>query len=132
MAAMSIPRTSTDHCASSELGNGATACQMVGFTSVVGGRWKLGVLCTLTTDGPARFNKLVERLSPVTPTTLTRQLRELERDGLVTRTQYNEIPPRVEYAATEASLTLKPVLRTIADWVEAHTERVAARSSTRG
>jgi DNA-binding HxlR family transcriptional regulator len=130
MAATIIPGTGTDDCAASEFGNDATACQMVGFTSVVGGRWKLGVLCTLTTDGPARFNKLVERLSPVTPTTLTRQLRELERDGLVTRTQYNEIPPRVEYAATEAALTLKPVLRTIADWVEAHTERVAAESST--
>jgi DNA-binding HxlR family transcriptional regulator len=110
MAATIIPGTGTDDCAASEFGNDATACQMVGFTSVVGGRWKLGVLCTLTTDGPAR--------------------RELERDGLVTRTQYNEIPPRVEYAATEAALTLKPVLRTIADWVEAHTERVAAESST--
>jgi DNA-binding HxlR family transcriptional regulator len=129
MAATIIPATGSDEFVPVELDKDATACQMVGFTNIVGGRWKLGVLCTLTSNGPARFNKLVERLSPVTPTTLTRQLRELERDGLVTRTQYNEIPPRVEYAATEAAVTLKPVLRTIADWVEAHTERVAAESS---
>jgi DNA-binding HxlR family transcriptional regulator len=97
-----------------------TVCQMAGFTDVIGGRWKLGILCTLTTDGKARFNELVERLHPVTPTTLTRQLRELERDGLVKRTQYNEIPPRVEYEATELSATLGPVLETIAEWVHTH------------
>lgn len=97
-----------------------TVCQMAGFTDVIGGRWKLGILCTLTTDGKARFNELVERLHPITPTTLTRQLRELERDGLVERTQYNEIPPRVEYEATELSATLGPVLETIAEWVNTH------------
>jgi DNA-binding HxlR family transcriptional regulator len=97
-----------------------TVCHMAGFTSVIGGRWKLGILCTLTTDGKARFNELVERLAPITPTTLTRQLRELERDGLVKRTQYNEIPPRVEYEATELSATLGPVLETIAEWVQTH------------
>jgi len=97
-----------------------TVCHMAGFTGVIGGRWKLGILCTLTTDGKARFNELVERLHPITPTTLTRQLRELERDGLVKRTQYNEIPPRVEYEATELSATLRPVLETIAEWVHTH------------
>jgi DNA-binding HxlR family transcriptional regulator len=103
---------------SPETENAATACQMVGFTQVVGGRWKLGILCALSNEGPTRFNRLVEILSPVTPTTLTRQLRDLERDGLITRTQYNEIPPRVEYEATHAAATLKPVLKTIAEWVE--------------
>lgn len=97
-----------------------TVCDMAGFTGVIGGRWKLGILCTLTTDGKARFNELVERLQPITPTTLTRQLRELERDALVKRTQYNEIPPRVEYEATELSATLRPVLDTIAEWVHTH------------
>lgn len=102
------------------VGTNPTVCHMAGFTGVIGGRWKLGILCTLTTDGKARFNELVERLHPITPTTLTRQLRELERDGLVERTQYNEIPPRVEYEATELSATLGPVLETIAEWVHTH------------
>lgn len=115
-------KTSVENC---EAGNAATACQMVGFTQLVGGRWKLGVLCALANEGPTRFNRLAEILTPVTPTTLTRQLRELERDGLITRTQYNEIPPRVEYAATHAATTLKPVLRTIADWVEGHVDNTS-------
>lgn len=96
---------------------------MADFTRVIGGRWKLGILCTLTTDGKARFNELVARLDPVTPTTLTRQLRELERDGLVKRTQFNEIPPRVEYEATELSTTLVPVLETISEWVHSYVTR---------
>jgi DNA-binding HxlR family transcriptional regulator len=116
------PQTTDEHGETGDCDKPATACQMVGFTQVVGGRWKLGVLCALANEGPTRFNQLVELLSPVTPTTLTRQLRELERDGLITRTQYNEIPPRVEYAATHAATTLKPVLRTIADWVESHVD----------
>ncbi|MFT5026679.1 MAG: DNA-binding HxlR family transcriptional regulator [Ilumatobacter sp.] len=107
-----------------------TVCQMAGFTSVIGGRWKLGILCTLTTSGKARFNELVERLDPITPTTLTRQLRELERDGLVNRTQYNEIPPRVEYAATEMSATLGPVLATIAEWVQTHAPQRSTMTET--
>ena len=102
---------------------------MVGFTDVVGGRWKLAILCVLTTHGSTRFGQLAEQLVPITPTTLTRQLRELERDRLITREQFNEIPPRVEYAATEAATTLKPVLRTIADWVEAHTGRPSAQTT---
>lgn len=112
-------------CGSTDGEAEVSACQMVGFTKVVGGRWKLGILCILAADGPTRFNQLVERLAPVTPTTLTRQLRELESDGLVTRTQFNEIPPRVEYAATESAITLKPVLRTIGTWVGEHLERTA-------
>lgn len=106
--------------------NDPTVCQMTDFTRVIGGRWKLAILCTLTTDGKARFNELVERLDPVTPTTLTRQLRELERDGLVTRTQYNEIPPRVEYEATELSATLVPVIETISEWVDMARVKMAA------
>ena len=109
-----------------------TVCQMAGFTDVIGGRWKLGILCTLTTDGKARFNELVERLHPITPTTLTRQLRELERDGLVERTQYNEIPPRVEYEATELSATLGPVLETIAEWVNTHAMHTSNAAESAG
>lgn len=110
----------TDECTESGWDRPATTCQMIGFTDVVGGRWKLAILCALATHGSTRFNQLVTLLDPITPTTLTRQLRELERDGLITRQQFNEIPPRVEYAATEAATTLKPVLRIIADWVEQH------------
>ncbi len=93
---------------------------LASFTSMVGGRWKIGILYSIGCDGKARFNELAARMSPVTPTTLTRQLRELERDGLVTRTQYNEIPPRVEYDITETAHTLIPVLESIAEWTTTH------------
>lgn len=90
------------------------------FTGMVGGRWKIGILYNLGCDGKARFNELAVRMSPVTPTTLTRQLRELERDGLVTRTQFNEIPPRVEYDITDTAHTLLPVIEAIAEWTSTH------------
>jgi DNA-binding HxlR family transcriptional regulator len=95
-------------------------CPVSPFSDLVGGRWKLGILYSLDHDGKARFNELVQRLGTITPTTLTRQLRELERDGFVKRTQYNEIPPRVEYEATDLLNTLVPVLDTIAEWVDHH------------
>lgn len=95
------------------------------FTSMVGGRWKIGILYSLGCDGKTRFNQLAEKMSPVTPTTLTRQLRELERDGLVTRTQFNEIPPRVEYDITDTAHTLIPVLEVIAAWTTSHRKQFA-------
>ena len=102
-----------------------TVDSLATFTRMVGGRWKIGILYSLGCDGKARFNELAERMSPVTPTTLTRQLRELERDGLVTRTQFNEIPPRVEYDITETAHTLIPVLESIAAWTSQHGETLA-------
>ena len=102
-----------------------TVESLAAFTAMVGGRWKIGILYSLGCDGKARFNELAERMSPVTPTTLTRQLRELERDGLVTRTQFNEIPPRVEYDITDTAHTLLPVLETIASWTNLHAKNFA-------
>ncbi len=99
-------------------------CPVSPFADLVGGRWKLAILYSLQHDGKARFNELVQRLGSVTPTTLTRQLRELERDGFVTRTQYNEIPPRVEYEATDLLTTLVPVLDTITEWVDSYYDHV--------
>ena len=102
----------------------AGPCPVSPFAELIGGRWKLAILYSLEHDGKARFNELVQRLGTVTPTTLTRQLRELERDGFVTRTQYNEIPPRVEYEATDLLATLVPVLDTITEWVDEHFHHV--------
>jgi DNA-binding HxlR family transcriptional regulator len=99
-------------------------CPVSPFADLVGGRWKFAIQYTLEHHGKARFKELIQRLGSVTPTTLTRQLRELERDGFVTRTQYNEIPPRVVYEATELLATLVPVLDTITEWVDSYFDRV--------
>lgn len=97
---------------------------------LLGGRWKLGILYSLRVDGRARFTQLQKRMDGITPSTLTRQLRELERDGLVTRTQYNEIPPRVEYDTTELLTTLLPILDEIVSWVDTHYGTVEANRTT--
>lgn len=69
--------------------------------SHVGNTWSLFVIHVLGVEGRMRFSRLQERVAGVSQKMLTKSLRELERDGLITRTQYVEIPPRVEYELTE-------------------------------
>ena len=67
-----------------------------------------------------RFNHLQRKIGKVSQKMLSQQLRELQRDGMVTRTQYEEIPPRVEYSLTEFSKTLQPLFKMMVDWSTAH------------
>ena len=97
---------------------------------MVGGGWEVGILGNRTASGKAGCKERVERRGPSSATTLNRQLRELERDGRVNRNQYNEIPPRVEYAATEMAATLGPVLATIAEWVQTHAPQRSTMTET--
>ena len=69
--------------------------------SHIGNTWSLSVIHVLGVDGKLRFSKLQERVTGVSQKMLTKSLRELERDGLITRTQYMEVPPRVEYELTQ-------------------------------
>ena len=86
---------------------------------VIGGKWKLVALAHLS-GGSRRFNELRGLMPNTTPRMLTITLRELERDGLVTRTAYSEIPPRVEYALTHEGRALIPTLETLRAWSAAH------------
>lgn len=86
---------------------------------VVGGKWKAAILWELA-EGPVRFGELKRRAQGVTEKMLIQQLRELERDQLVTRTVFQEIPPRVEYALTEWGVSLNGALVPVADWGEAY------------
>lgn len=90
-------------------------CPVEATLDLIGGKWK-GVILNLLDDGPLRFSALRRRLAKVTQRTLTNQLRELEADGLVSRTIFPEIPPRVEYALTERGRSLKPVLAAMTAW----------------
>lgn len=90
-------------------------CSIEVTLDVIGGKWKGTVLHRLI-DGPARFNEL-RRLAPkATQRMMTLQLRELERDGVVCRTVYPEVPPKVEYALTDFGRTLAPILDTMSEW----------------
>lgn len=84
-------------------------CPVEATLKMIGGKWK-GVALYHLLDGPLRFNKLKRRLSDVTQRMLTRQLRELESAGLVDRTIYAEVPPRVDYRLSAKGETLRPIV----------------------
>lgn len=86
---------------------------------MIGGKWK-GVALYHLLDGPLRFNELKRRLSAVTQRMLTRQLRELESAGLVERTIYAEVPPRVDYRLSAKGETLRPIVLAMKQWGETH------------
>ncbi len=101
------------------------ACTVSTTLEVIGGRWKAVILFHLL-HGMRRFNELQRELGGVTQRVLTLQLRELEADGIVERTVYAEVPPRVEYRLTPFGQSLKPVLLSLRDWGERHRAEVAA------
>ena len=90
-------------------------CPIETTLDVLGGKWKGMVLHRLM-SGTLRFNELRRMLPHVTQRMLTRQLRELERDGVIRRRVYAEVPPRVEYSLSEFGLSLKPILLMMVDW----------------
>src|ERR1700689_4531737 len=88
--------------------------------SVIEGHWKLPILFRLL-DGTRRFGELRKHLPTATQRMLTLHLRELERDGLIHREVYREVPPKVEYSLTEMGRSLEPLLRLMSQW--GHTNR---------
>lgn len=83
------------------------------------GKWKCVILNLLLSE-TLRFNELRRRLTVVTPRMLTNQLRELEIDGLVVRTIYAEVPPKVEYSLSELGRSLEPVIEQLRSWGRDH------------
>ena len=82
---------------------------------VIGGKWKMPILWRLQ-ERAWRNGELRRSLSDITPKMLAQQLRELEKDGLVTRTVYAEVPPRVEYAITDLGRTTIPAIESLRSW----------------
>ncbi len=99
-------------------------CPIGGTLEVIAGRWKPEIIWNLQ-EGPMRFNELKRRIGTVSQKMLTQQLRELIRDGLVIRTQFAEIPPRVEYEQTDLAKSLTPVFEALINWSDAHGGAVA-------
>jgi len=99
----------------------ATRCPMVDFVNLISGKWAIPVLYRLIVENrPVRFGTLQRAATPVTQKELTRHLRLFEKQGLVKRTVYPEMPPRVEYEITELGRTLKPTLDSLAVWMTRH------------
>lgn len=91
------------------------SCPMVSTLELIGGKWKLGIICYLR-QGTWRFNQLQRHIPKIKHKVLIQQLRELEEAELVHRKIYAEMPPRVEYSLTEKGRSLLPVLNSLHAW----------------
>lgn len=91
-------------------------CPMPDIAKLIGGKWKLIILQILIFQGLKRFNELRRNINGITQTMLTSQLRALEKDGLVHRKVYAEVPPRVEYTATEKATALSGMFKEMHGW----------------
>lgn len=92
----------------------------------VGDKWSVYVIHVLDDAGTLRFNELRSRVDGISQRMLTVTLRGMERDGLVTRTVYPEMPPRVEYTLTKLGATLRQLVRGLVEWSGAHLTEVDA------
>lgn len=102
------------------------ACPMLDFVNLIAGKWAIPILYRLIlTNAPVRFKTLQRAVAPITQKELTRQLRQFEQRGLVTRTIYAEVPPRVEYQITPLGQSLQPALDSLAEWICAHRDQLA-------
>jgi DNA-binding HxlR family transcriptional regulator len=87
---------------------------------VIGGKWKQLIIYALN-DSTLRFSQLINKVQPkITQRMLTKQLRELEKDGLITRKVYTQVPPKVEYTLTELGHSLMPILDLLCEWGSKH------------
>lgn len=91
-------------------------CPLSNVLQLIGGKWKIPILCALSQDGTTRYNALRHKVRGITNTMLASSLKELEKDGLICRTQYMEMPLRVEYALTNLCDDLMPILNQLARW----------------
>ena len=105
-----------------------TNCPVEAALDIISGKWKSIILFRVLEE-TRRFNELRRLLPKVTQRMLTNQLRELERDGLIERKIYPQVPPKVEYSISELGRTLEPVLRELKRWAE---EQMPARIATAG
>ena len=91
-------------------------CPIAQALAMVGGKWKLRLICALYQDGTQRYGDLRCKTRGVTDAMLSSTLKTLETDGLVSRRQYEEVPVRVEYSLTDRGRELWPILHRLAHW----------------
>lgn len=98
------------------------ACPVETTLTLISDKWKVLIIRDLL-SGAKRFGELKRSVGGVSQKVLTAQLRQMEESGLLVRTVYPEVPPRVEYSLTELGYSLKPVLDVMRDWGEAYKAR---------
>ena len=93
-------------------------CPLNYAMSIIGGKWKMQIICSLNNRGTMRYNELRRKMDKISNTVLAASLKELEEEGLVTRKVYKEVPVKVEYSTTELCDRLMPILESLSDWGE--------------
>ncbi len=97
-------------------------CVLQSALNTIGGKWKLPILCSLLANGASRYNELLKNTKGISNTMLSKTLREMENDGLIGRTEYLEVPIRVEYDVTDKARQLQPILSELIRWSLANPE----------
>ena len=93
----------------------------------LGGKWKIRILFTLFNNKMVRFNELKKVLKTITQQMLSKQLKELELDGIVNRKVHQVVPPKVEYSLTEFGLSVIPILKSFSEWNRRNTRTIALK-----
>ena len=99
-------------------------CPVATTVSLIGSKWKILIIRNLMAR-PWRFNELKKDLEGISQKVLTDSLRSMEADGIITRTVYPEVPPRVEYALSDLGLSLKPIIDSMAEWGNFYKEAIS-------
>ena len=98
-------------------------CPVATTVSLIGSKWKLLIMRNLLAR-PWRFNELQKSIDGISQKALTEALRSMEADGIVSRTVYAEVPPRVEYALTELGESMRPIIKAMENWGSAYKEQL--------
>lgn len=99
---------------------GGPGCGLKKVLDLIGGKWKILILCAIQKEEVLRYGELRRRIVGITNTMLSKSLKEMEDAELIERHQYNEMPVRVEYALTEKASSLMPILLELKHWGEAN------------
>ncbi|MGD6963541.1 winged helix-turn-helix transcriptional regulator [Fictibacillus phosphorivorans] len=101
-------------------------CPLTFALTLIGSKWRLPIIWALWKNKSIRYNELKRQVDGITNMVLSQYLKEMEKQGLIVRTQFMEIPPRVEYSLTEAGEALIPSLKSLAEWGKEMQIRVKA------
>ena len=93
----------------------------------LGGKWKIRILFSLLNNKKIRFGKLKKGLKTITQQMLSKQLKELETDGIVNRKVYQVVPPKVEYSLTEFGTSVMPILKSFSEWNKRNTRTIVLK-----
>jgi len=100
------------------------SCGLEAALAVIGGKWKFLILWTLANGGAKRFGELRRAVAGISEKMLIQELKEMELDGIVTRKDFREVPPRVEYSLTSFGTDLAAATRPLCEWGTRHIRRI--------